>query len=153
MSPSSTARRHLDRRFEEFQSTGIPERPAKGWVRAIRDALGMTTRQLAQRIGISQPQVTSLEQDEVSGRITLARLRNAAEALDCRLVHTFIPNRPLEDTVKARAVELADRQLARTQNTMRLEDQAIDKKSLDSQRSRLIEKLLAGNPRRLWDDL
>ena len=147
----STVRRHLDQRFEAFRGAA-PERPAKGWVRAIRDALEMTTRQMARRLGISQPQITALEQDELSGRITLSRLQAAAEALGCRFVYAFVPNEPLEEMIKRRAREIAEKQVRRTQHTMRLEDQAIGEKQLKAEILRATEDILADAHRRLWDD-
>ena len=36
--------RHLDSRFAAFRRLQQAQRPPKGWLRAIRDALGMTTR-------------------------------------------------------------------------------------------------------------
>ena len=38
--------RHLDQRFRTLRPLAATQRPPKGWVRAIRDALGMTTAQL-----------------------------------------------------------------------------------------------------------
>ncbi|HZZ37352.1 MAG TPA: helix-turn-helix domain-containing protein, partial [Caulobacteraceae bacterium] len=53
-------------------------RPPKGWLRAVRDALGMTTKQLARRLGVSQPRVVALEKGEVDESVTLTSLRRAA---------------------------------------------------------------------------
>ncbi len=62
-------------------------RPHRGWVKAIREALGMTTAQFAQRMGVSQPRTTELEQAEIEDKITLGTLRRAAEAMNCTLVY------------------------------------------------------------------
>ena len=37
------------------------QHPAKGWLRAIREALGMSGRQFARRLGVSAPWITALE--------------------------------------------------------------------------------------------
>jgi predicted DNA-binding mobile mystery protein A len=84
-------------------------------------------------------------------RITLGRLRQAAEALDCTLAYVFIPNKPLEETIRGRAHRIADEQLARATHTMRLENQALASDALAAERERLVGELLRGNPRRLWD--
>ena len=78
--------RHLDKRFASLRPLAKNARPPKGWLRAIRDALGMTTAQLARRLGVSQPRIIELEQSEISGGVTLNTLQRAAEALGCRLV-------------------------------------------------------------------
>jgi len=144
--------RHLDARFAELRPLAAIHRPPKGWARAIRDALGMTTAQLAKRLGVSQPRVVELEQSEVSGSVTLHSLQRAAEALGCRFVYAFIPDKPLAETVRARAETVAQRQLASVQQTMRLENQSVtDKTASDRLRNQFIDDLLR-RPARLWDE-
>jgi len=144
--------RHLDQHFESLRPLANVSKPPKGWVRAVRDALGMTTAQLAKRLGISQPSVVELQQSEAGGTITLNTLQRAAAALGCRLVYSLIPNEPLADTVTARAKLIAQRQLGQVQQTMRLENQSVnDKEVNDRLREQLVEKLLR-RPARLWDD-
>jgi predicted DNA-binding mobile mystery protein A len=65
--------------------------PPRGWIRAIREALGMSGAQLAARLGVTPPRVTVLERDEVAGAVSLKTLRQAAEALDCVLVYALVP--------------------------------------------------------------
>src|SRR5262249_45646926 len=116
------ARKQLDRRLAPLLKAEALARPPRGWIRAIRDALGMTTAQLAHRIGVSQPRVVRLEKSEIEDSVTLATLRQAAEALDCALVYAFLPKQPLEELVRERARQLAEKQLARTHHSMRLEN-------------------------------
>src|SRR3981081_63847 len=111
--------RHLDRRFAALRPLTNSPRPPKGWLRAIRDALGMTTAQLARRLGVSQPRIVELEQSEASGSVTLNTLQRAAEALGCRLIYALVPEQPLEETVRDRATLVAERQLASVEHTMR----------------------------------
>src|SRR6266849_5742373 len=111
--------RHLDKRFASLRPLTENARPPKGWLRAIRDALGMTSAQFARRLGVSQPRIIELEQSEVSGGVTLNTLQRAAEALGCRFVYALVPEQPLEDTVRARAKLIAARQLAAVEHTMR----------------------------------
>jgi predicted DNA-binding mobile mystery protein A len=127
-------------------------RPPFGWVRAIRDALGMTTRQLAGRIGVDQSRISKLERAEIDDSVTLKTLRQAAEGLGCTLVYAFVPNTTLDDLVRKRAEEIAERELTRVNHTMRLENQALTRQDLEQERARLVTALLSGNPRRLWDE-
>jgi predicted DNA-binding mobile mystery protein A len=144
--------RHLDKRFATLNPLAKSPRPPKGWLRAIRDALGMTTPQFARRLGVSQPRITELEQSEVSGGVTLHTLQRAAEALGCRLVYALVPEKPLAKTVHDRAELVAERQLASVEQTMKLEDQAVHgRKAGKELRRRLIEDLLR-RPARLWDE-
>lgn len=143
---------HLDNRLDALRSPNALTRPTKGWLRAIRDALGMTTRQVANRAGVSQPTVTNWEQSEARDTITLGKLREAAEALNCELVYALVPRKPLEEEVRDRAAQVADAQLARTHHTMRLEAQGLRAEDLERERNRLIDELMRAKPSQLWED-
>lgn len=123
-------------------------KPAGGWIKAIREALGMSGDQLARRLGVTRFAVRSLEQQERDEGIRLSSLRRAAEALDCRLVYAFVPNKSLENMVGDRAELVARRRLAGVQQTMALEDQALEDDELDAQTARLARTLT--NSRDLW---
>src|SRR4051794_11942298 len=99
--------RHLDQQFATLRPLAKIARPPKGWLRAVRDALGMTTAQLARRMDVSQPRIVELEQSEISGSVTLKPLQRAAEALGCRFVYALVPERPLADIVRERADTVA----------------------------------------------
>ena len=143
-------RKHLERRLAPFRTADLA-RPSRGWIRALRDALGMTATQLANRIGVSQPRIAVLEKAEISGNVTLTTLRQAAEGLGCTLMYAFVPNEPLDDMLRDRARAVADKQLARTHHTMKLENQALEPAELKTERERLVDELLRGDLRRLWD--
>jgi len=150
--PEALARKHLDRVFGDVRIAAIRQRPPKGWIRAIRDALGLTARQLASRMGKTHSVLVRLERSEVADAITLGSLRAAAEAMDCTLVYAIVPNRSLTETARARAASIADTQLGRMHHTMRLEDQALTRADLAQERNRLIEGILAGRASRLWEE-
>lgn len=152
MDMSALARRSLDRQLSVLRPGPALSRPPRGWIRAIRDALGMSAAQLATRLGVSQPRVTDIERREAHDAITLSTLRKAAEALDCTLVYAIVPNESLDQVLRARARAVADARLQRIDHTMRLEDQAMAPDDLALERERLVDELLRGDPRRLWDD-
>ncbi len=144
--------RHLDSRFATLRPLLKTQRPPKGWLRAVRDALGMTTKQLARRLGVSQPRIVELEQSEASGTVTLNTLQRAAEAIGCRLVYALVPEKPLVDTVRERAEFLARQRQTAVEHTMRLEDQAVkDKRAARALHEQIIEDMLQ-RPARLWDE-
>lgn len=112
----------------------------------------MTNKQLARRVGVKAPQsVEDMQEYEVGGTIKLQTLRKLAEALECRLVYALVPREPLEDIRRERARAVARRLLKRVSHSMSLEDQAVSKKMEESELNRRIERLLAGNPKTLWD--
>ena len=145
--------RHLDQRFKALRPLIAAPRPPKGWVRAVRDALGMTGVQFAKRLGVAQPRVLELEQAEVSGSLTLKSLERAAEALGCRVVYALVPEKTLAETVERQAALIADKQLAQVEQTMSLENQSVNGNAVrKDMRARLVSELLE-KPARLWDDI
>jgi predicted DNA-binding mobile mystery protein A len=143
----------LDKRFNKLRPWAKhTTRPPNGWVRAVRQALGMTTGQMAKRIKVSQPRINELEKAEVHGNITLNSLERAAEALGCRVIYMLIPAKPLKETLAERAHLAAERQLAAVEQTMRLEAQEVsDRAHRQTALKKLTDSLLR-RPARLWDD-
>ena len=68
------ARKHLDTKLNSIRTSSDVLRPPKGWVKAIRESLGMSAEQLAARIGVTKPRVYEIEKAEISGSITLNSL-------------------------------------------------------------------------------
>src|SRR5271168_4257021 len=142
-------RTSLDARFDDMPSIQRLTPPVRGWVRAIREALGMTTAQLAKRLGMKQPSVVAIEQSEAKGTIELATLRRMAEALDCALVYALVPNKPLEAAVRDRARLFSRRRREPVEHSMMLEGQRV-KKRKDAE-ARLDDIVRETNPRLFWD--
>ena len=70
---------------------GRVTRPAAGWLRSVREALGLSLADQALKLQVTPPAVRSFEQAEAEDRITLASLRRTAAAMDCDLVYTLVP--------------------------------------------------------------
>jgi predicted DNA-binding mobile mystery protein A len=148
----ATARRQLDKRLNLLRDSYVIIRPPRGWIKAIREALGMTTAQLAQRIGVSQPRVVAIEKAEINASITLDSLERAARAMDCRVVYALVPRKPLDDLVEERARIVAKKRLQSTQHSMALEAQSVEKSDEDEQLKRLSERLIKKVGSELWED-
>lgn len=145
------AREALDQRFEAWrQLPAQGKRPFGGWIRAIREALGMRAEDLAGRMGVSQPSLTRLEKSERSGTIGLDTLARAADALDCDVVYALVPRRPLDDIVADQARRRALQRVSRVAHTMALENQALDASDLEK-RVKLATDLFLTSPG-LWND-
>src|SRR5450759_1768198 len=115
------ARSALDARLSAVQPASAFAVPRKGWIRAIRDALGMSAAQLGRRMKVSQAAIADLERTEQQGTIRLSSLARAAQAMDCQLVYAFVPNAKLEDTVRAQAQRTLARHAQSTHQSMALE--------------------------------
>jgi predicted DNA-binding mobile mystery protein A len=146
---ATQSRQSLEGRFENMRPATRFNPPIRGWIKAIREALGMSSAQLAKRLKIKQPTVVAMEQSELKGTIQLATLRRIAEAMNCTLVYALVPNDPLETTVREQARKVAKRRLQSVEHSMLLEDQSVPAKDFDARIDALARDM---NPRALWDD-
>lgn len=142
----------LDDALEGYRKAASTPPPAGGWVKAIRQAIGMTKEQLAQRLDLSPSTINTLERSEARGRITLESLQRLAQGMDCHMVYAIVPNdgKTLDEIVRRRAEAMASKQLARVSHSMRLEEQGLNEKQEKRQLARLVEALMSGSRRRLW---
>lgn len=146
------ARRHLDKRLNILENPDVFARPPRGWVKAIREALGMTADQLGRRMGVSRQRALELEESEARGAVTLESLERAAHSLDCRLVYALVPRTSLDALVQQRATKVARKQLRVTGHSMALEDQAVDTADEDEQLRRLSQDLVDKSGSVIWEN-
>lgn len=142
--------RQLDATLSRWRAADLPPRPPSGWLKAIREALGMTATHLAQKLGVAPSTVTRLETSEADDTISLGTLRRAAEVLGCELHYALVPKKTLADTLEARASALARQQMAAISHTMALEAQSTSREAIEAQTRALAESLLKGSRRALW---
>lgn len=146
------ARKQLDDTLQIFKAPASVGRPIRGWIRAIRDALGMSMRQLAERMGVSQSRIARIEADELSGSLTIKTLEKVAEQLDCVFVYGFAPRTTLDDSVKTQAARIAEQRMERPAHHMYLEAQDLSEKRFAQAFENMVEDILA-SPSRLWDQV
>ena len=146
------AREQLDETLKQFLplKTAVP--PMKGWIRAIRDALGMTGKQLAKRLKVNQKRVARIEQDEKLGKVTVNTLRGVAEALNCEFVYGFVPKQTLKETVRTQARSVAEKRMSRSDQMMRLEKQELSEDQKEKALESIITDITDTMPKSLWDD-
>ena len=147
---NAMARRHLDARVNKQTSVERLTRPPRGWIKALREALGMSTAQLARRMKISQPGVVMLEQSEALGTIKLETLQRAATAINCQLVYALVPNESLETMVRERVHLIARQHLGTVEHSMRLENQQVEDRTAREQHLDAVAGQI--DARNLWDE-
>lgn len=125
--------------------------PPFGWIKALRSGLNMSGRQLANRIGVTKQSISRMEQDEVTGSITIKSMRKVAEGLDCVFVYGFVPRTSLEDTIRTRSEQVARERMKRIDRTMSLEEQNIKKENFEKLINDDVKKMVEKMPRTLWD--
>ena len=146
------AREQLDQTLKQFLPLKTTVPPRKGWIRALRDALGMSGEQLASRLGTNKQRVSRIEQDEKLGSITVKTLRNVAEALGCEFIYGFVPRQSLEKTVRDQAGTVAKKRMYRSDQLMRLEKQELSEDEKEKVLESMITEIINTMPRSLWDE-
>lgn len=140
----------MDALLKTWKATQLSVRPKSGWVRAIRESLGMSAAAFARRLGMTPVGVRKLESAEASDAITLASLRKLAQALDCELQYALVPRTSLVQQVKNRAETVAREHLRPIAHSMALEDQAVQEPQNKLQLELAIKDLIEGSRRELW---
>ncbi|MEA1979200.1 MAG: mobile mystery protein A [Chloroflexota bacterium] len=145
-------RKQLNKTLLEFRPILGITIPPKGWIRAIRDSLGMSGRQLAGRLGVTRQRVSEIERGELPGSVTLKSMRKVADCLDCVFVYAFVPQTSLEHTVHDRAKQVAEERLQRASQLMLLEGQELNEDDELDALSDMIEEMIETQPSTLWDE-
>ena len=140
----------VDEQLKELRKIEL-DKPPSGWINAIRTAISMSAKQLAKRLQISQQALSNLEKREVEETITIGKLREIGNALNLKLVYSFIPDNSLESMIDEQANKLARKIVMRTSLQMEIEDQRVEdkklKKSIDQRAKEIARKM----PMNLWD--
>jgi predicted DNA-binding mobile mystery protein A len=135
--------KQLDRSLAPYRAARKIARPPKGWIRAIRQALGVSSGELARRLGSSRQLPLQLEKGEAEDRITLRSLRAVANALDCDLVYALVPRAgSMQKLIEARARAEAKKRVLEVEHSMALEDQAAGRidEAVEAETRRLVRK-------------
>lgn len=68
-------------------------RPVHGWLRAVRDLLGLSRRAVGEKLGVTSSAVDAYEKSEQADTISMATLRRYVEAMDCEIALAVVPRR------------------------------------------------------------
>jgi predicted DNA-binding mobile mystery protein A len=140
----------MDQLLARWTSVRTSPRPRSGWVKSIRESLGMSASALARRLGMSHAGIKKLELAEANDVITLASLRKLAEALDCELHYALVPRTSLAQHIQARAAVVVAERMRPILHTMALEDQAVQDSVNKLQFDSTVKDLIEGSRRGLW---
>lgn len=124
--------------------------PRAGWVRAIREALGISQSQIAARAGVSRATVQQWERAEARRRITLHSLDRIAAAMGCQVALALVPKGGSLDDVRKRQAK------TRALALLRATDKSYGARPEDltpaqaRRVDRTAARLLRGSTRKLW---
>lgn len=134
--------------LKNFVATGLSN---VGWIKTVREALGMTSSQLAMRAGLSQSRISHLEKAEEDGNVKLSTMQNIAKGLGMEFVYGFVPKDTLESMVREQARKIAMDRMKRLNHTMRLELQELSDNEKENALKDMIDKILIDEPKDFWN--
>ena len=126
--------------------------PPIGWIKAIRNGIGMSMEQLGKKLSITKQGVMDIEKREKEGAITIKSMHEIAKAIDMQFVYGFVPDAgSLDQMIEMRALEMATKIVERTSTTMKLEDQANSKERIKKAIKERAAEIISKTPKILWD--
>ena len=144
--------KQMDELIQSFVSGKQNVQTSAGWIQSARLALGMSLRQLAERVGVSVSALTNFEKREQADSVSLATLKKAANAMDMELVYYFKPkDGSVKNAVEKQARKKAQEILNQSNQTMKLEDQETNSSSQERELERLTKDIVSKMPQNLWD--
>jgi len=142
----------LDQKLKPFQKTEMVLVPNKGWINTVRTTLNMTMAQLGNRLKITRQGIKNLEESEAKGTISINSLKEIGEALGLKLVYGFVPNDgTIDNLINVKAEKLAKNIVLRTNQNMKLENQAIGDKKINESIKDLTFEIKREMRKSLWD--
>ncbi len=145
-------REQVQEKLHDFASLTKQSVPTNGWIRTIRDALGMSSYVLAQRFGCAASNISTMEKREKQGSISLETLEQVARAMNCKLVYGLVPLEPLDKMLEKQAKIVAKKKIKLINHSMKLEEQGLNPQQLQRQEEELVKELLQGSLKKLWSD-
>lgn len=149
---SKLERLSLDKVFDKLRSIIYVKRPNNGWIKAIRESLGMSVTQLAKRVGVGASRIYKIENDEIDNKLTLNTLENIARALNCELFYVLVPEKPLQTILEEQAKKKAEEESRSVTQSMFLEGQNLDMEDQKEFIKIQSEDLLHNRINRIWED-
>lgn len=146
----AVVRKQIVVKIDKTMELKAPTPPKTGWIRTIREALGMSGTQLGERLNLTRNQISILERKEAAGTITLNQLQQIAEGLNANLMYAVVPRKSIEEILEDRAAEIAHSILEISHQNMFLEAQQLSKEKQHESTKMLIKELINAGGKVLW---
>ena len=144
----------IEKKISPWKKLRTEKRPPNGWLKAVRGALGINTRQLAKRCGIHHSSILRIEKNEIQDKVSIKSLKKIASAMNCQLVYAIVPKikyNNFEEIIDEQAKLLAHKLIKKVSHTMQLEAQGTSSKEIQYQTKRLANELKDKMSSRIWE--
>ncbi|SRR6266567_3542551 len=152
MTVKKTVQQQYRRIVDNAAGYSALQKPAEGWLRTVRNALGMSGAQLAKRMGVTRARVAQAEHAELTGGVTLKSMQATADAMGCKFVYAIVPAGRIEDVVMVQARKKAKAIVGTASQHMALEGQTLPNDKIAQEVDRLTQELAREMPPDFWRD-
>jgi predicted DNA-binding mobile mystery protein A len=143
----------LERKIKPWLKVRNDRIPPSGWLKAIRGALGINTRQLAARLGLEHASVLQFEKREAAGTVSFESIQKVAKAMRCRFIYAIVPEEPftsLDAILDNQALQAARETVKKVDHTMRLEQQGVSPELSNDHAKEIAQQLKDSMDPILW---
>jgi predicted DNA-binding mobile mystery protein A len=152
MSVKRVAQQQYQRIVDSAANQAFLKTPPQGWLRTVRNALGMSGAELAKKMGVTRARVAQAEHAELTGGITLKSMQAMAQALGCQFVYAIVPPGRIEDIIMAQARKKAMAVVGTASTHMALESQTLPNDKIAKEVERLAQEIAREMPPDFWSD-
>lgn len=138
---NETILNQIDRRVETVRSLKEKAFVREGWIKYMRNALGLTQTKLAKLVNLNSANIVQAEKREIEGNVSIATLKKMAQAMECEFVYAFVPNKKISEIIHDKAYDKAKKSLINADLHMKLENQGVEGE-LHEKVERLAKKLI-----------
>lgn len=129
------------------------KRPPEGWLRTNRKALQMPAKVIMKKAGIKTSELYRIEKAEVEGTLTLNKLKEAANAMDCDFYYAVVPRSEIKEIIENKARRHAVKLLENANVHMQLESQGTSMEQIELQVDQVAEQLIKEMPEWFWGEV
>lgn len=131
----------IERRIEAVRSIKDKTLVREGWIKYMRNALGLTQTKLASLVNLNSANIMQAEKRESEGNVSIATLKKMAQAMECEFVYAFVPKKKITEIIHDKAYDKAKKSLINADLHMKLENQGVEGE-MDEKVERLAKKLI-----------
>jgi len=121
-------------------------------IRQIREALGMTQLQLAERSNLQQSVIAEIEGGKRTD-LCLTTIAKLAGGLNCQSVVQMIPQKKIHDLVDEKSTELARKIVAASSGSSAIESQMPDRSVINKEINEVKRDILEKHRSSLWQKI
>lgn len=118
-------------------------------IRTVREALGMTQTQLAERSGLTQSMIAGIEGGKRSNP-SFATIHKLAEAMNCSFISQLSPKKDIPVFLEEQSDRLAHRIVAISSGSSAIEFQPPSPKAVEEEILQIKKDLLGKHRSALW---